>query len=154
MGGRGRCAEAGCWRMPGAARLRAHANTSKRLRASCGCACIRYAWAGLGPPRLEAAPAAPPRPCKDGRAADFVRSLNDMRESADFSGSDRITNDYTLEGPDDANRQLVEGALSTFADYIRAETLSKGLVVGAPPEGAYAQDEQVGSTLLKLALNR
>ena len=87
-------------------------------------------------------------------ARDFVRVINDMRKSADFSVSDRITTYYTLEGPDDANRKLVEGALATFADYIKAETLSKDLVAGAAPEGAYAQDEQVGSTLLKLALIR
>ena len=91
---------------------------------------------------------------REGLARDFVRIVNDMRKSADFSVSDRITTYYTLEGPDDANRKLVEGALDSFADYIKAETLSKDLHEGAAPEDAYSQDEQVGSTLLKLAINR
>ena len=91
---------------------------------------------------------------QEGMARDFVRIINDMRKSADFSVSDRIATYYTLQGPDDANRKLVEGALSTFADYIKAETLTKDLQVGEPPEGAYTQDEAVGSTFVKLAVVR
>ncbi|HST05138.1 MAG TPA: isoleucine--tRNA ligase [Chloroflexia bacterium] len=91
---------------------------------------------------------------QEGMARDFVRIINDMRKSADFSVSDRIATYYTLQGPDDANRKLVEGALSTFADYIKTETLTKDLQVGEPPEGAYTQDEAVGSTFVKLAVVR
>jgi isoleucyl-tRNA synthetase len=91
---------------------------------------------------------------KEGMARDFVRIINDMRKSADFSVSDRITTYYTLDGPDDANRKLVEGALAAFPDYIKAETLSNDLIASQAPQTAYTQDEQVGTTLLKLSVSR
>ena len=91
---------------------------------------------------------------QEGLARDLVRIINDMRKSADFSVSDRITTYYTLDGSDSEDRSLVVGALNSFGDYVRAETLSNDLVQAEPPDGAFAQEEQVGKALLRLAVTR
>jgi isoleucyl-tRNA synthetase len=91
---------------------------------------------------------------EEGLARDLVRIVNDMRKSADFSVSDRIATFYTLEGPEGDDRTLVEGALAGYAAYIMAETLSQSLTEGAGPDGAFTQDEKIGSTVLHLAVKR
>jgi isoleucyl-tRNA synthetase len=91
---------------------------------------------------------------QEGLARDLVRIINDMRKSADFSVSDRITTYYTLDGSDGEDQSLVASALNSFGDYVRAETLSNDLVQAEPPDGAFTQEEQVGNTLLRLAVTR
>lgn len=91
---------------------------------------------------------------QEGLARDLVRIINDMRKSADFEVSDRITTHFQVEGPDDANRQLVSGALSSYQGYIKSETLTSRLVEGEAHDGAYKQDEKMGSTTLRLAVER
>ncbi len=91
---------------------------------------------------------------QEGLARDLVRIINDMRKSADFTVSDRITTYYRVEGPEGDDRSLVEGALKQFGDYLKAETLSRELVDGEADEGAYKQDEKVGSATLHLAVKR
>ena len=91
---------------------------------------------------------------QEGLARDLVRIINDMRKSADFSVSDRITTYYTLDGSDGEDQSLVAGALHSFGDYVRAETLSNDLVQAEPPDGAFTQEEQVGKALLRLAVMR
>jgi isoleucyl-tRNA synthetase len=91
---------------------------------------------------------------QEGLARDLVRIINDMRKSADFEVSDRITTYYRLEGPDDANTKLVAGALSSYKDYIQAETLTRSFVEGDGTDGAYQQQEKLGSATLHLAVQR
>jgi isoleucyl-tRNA synthetase len=91
---------------------------------------------------------------REGLARDMVRVINDMRKSAGFDVSDRITTYVTVEGPEDEDRRRAEGALESFRDYIAAETLSSSLVVGEPADGAYRQDEKVGNATLHLAVKR
>jgi isoleucyl-tRNA synthetase len=91
---------------------------------------------------------------REGMARDLVRVINDMRKSAGFDVSDRITTYVQVEGPDDGDRRLAEGALQQFRDYIAAETLTSNLVEGEPVDGAYRQDEKVGSATLRLAVKR
>jgi hypothetical protein len=59
-----------------------------------------------------------------------------------------------VEGPEDGDRRLAEGALDSFRDYIAAETLTSSLVQGEPAGGAYRQDEKVGNATLHLAVKR
>lgn len=91
---------------------------------------------------------------QEGLARDLVRIINDMRKSADYNVSDRITTYYNVDGPDDANKKLVNGALSGYKDYIRSETLTVDLVDAEAPAGSYSQEEKIGSTTLKLAIRR
>jgi isoleucyl-tRNA synthetase len=91
---------------------------------------------------------------QEGLARDLVRIVNDMRKSADFSVSDRINTYYALDGADDEDRARVEGALRSYEEYIKAETLSNSLVAAEPPDGAFRQEEQLGKALLRLAVKR
>ena len=91
---------------------------------------------------------------QEGLARDLVRVINDMRKSADFSISDRITTYYTVEGPEGSDRTLAEGALQNFADYIKTETLTKDLQIATAPSTAFTQDEKVGEVTLRLAVQR
>jgi isoleucyl-tRNA synthetase len=92
---------------------------------------------------------------QEGMARDLVRVINDMRKSADFDVSDRITIYFQLNGGS-ANGEagLLKGAMENFGDYIRAETLSNGLVEGAAPEGAFTKEEQVGGAAISLGVER
>jgi isoleucyl-tRNA synthetase len=99
---------------------------------------------------------------QEGVARDLVRVINDMRKSADFDVSDRITTYYRLagEGGDGSSKDasVVQGALTRFADYIRAETLSNRLVEvkaeSAVPPGAYTQQEKLGGVTVTLGVER
>jgi isoleucyl-tRNA synthetase len=92
---------------------------------------------------------------QEGMARDLVRVINDMRKSADFDVSDRITTYFRLTGGGaNGDASLLKGAVENFGDYIRAETLSNDLVEGAAPEGAFTQDEQVGGAAISLGVAR
>jgi isoleucyl-tRNA synthetase len=91
---------------------------------------------------------------QEGLARDLVRVINDMRKSAGFDVSDRITTWYALDGDAGQGSELVRGALATFRDYIASETLSKEVREGAPGDGAFTQEEKLGSTTIRLAVQR
>jgi isoleucyl-tRNA synthetase len=92
---------------------------------------------------------------QEGLARDLVRAINDMRKAAGFDISDRITTYYTVgDGGKPEDEALVRGAISNFGDYLRAETLSTELAEGSAPNGAYSQQEKVGSATLDLAVKR
>jgi isoleucyl-tRNA synthetase len=91
---------------------------------------------------------------QEGLARDLVRVINDMRKSANFSVSDRISTYYALDGAEADDRALMTEALKAFGDYIKSETLSSELVEGDPPEDAFTQEEQLGGVLLRLAVKR
>ncbi len=93
-------------------------------------------------------------------ARDLVRVINDMRKSADFDVSDRITTYFRLNGDNGdsgttkRDASLLRGAVENFGEYIRAETLSNALVEGSAPEGAFTQDEQFGGAGISLGVER
>jgi isoleucyl-tRNA synthetase len=91
---------------------------------------------------------------QEGLARELVRTINDMRKAAGFEISDRIVTYYNVTANGDEDGRLVRGALSNFSDYIRAETLSNNMVEGDAPEGAYNQEEQVGTASVRLGLQR
>jgi isoleucyl-tRNA synthetase len=94
---------------------------------------------------------------QEGMARDLVRVINDMRKSADFDVSDRITTYFRLNGEGCSNNGdggLLRGAVENFGEYIRAETLSNALVEGAAPEGAFTQEEQLGGAAISLGVER
>jgi isoleucyl-tRNA synthetase len=91
---------------------------------------------------------------QEGIARDLVRIINDMRKSADFDVSDRISTYYSLEGPDDNDKRRVEGALVTHKGYLEVETLTTALSEGKPPAGAFEHDETIGSTVVHIAVAR
>lgn len=91
---------------------------------------------------------------QEGMARDLVRVINDMRKSADFDVSDRITTYYSLSEGEAGNGDghLLRGALQNFGDYIQAETLSNKIVEGAGNEGTFRQEEKLGAASITLGV--
>ncbi len=91
----------------------------------------------------------------EGIARDLVRIINDMRKSAGFDVSDRITLRYRLvSGEDSVDARHVRDALARHRDYISAETLANELVEGEGMERSYSQREEFGATSVQLAVER
>jgi len=68
----------------------------------------------------------------EGMAREIVHRLQMMRRSAGFDIADYISTYY--QG-DDYTRQV----MTDFGDYIKQETLSRGLIAGVPEEGSYTE---------------
>ena len=90
---------------------------------------------------------------QEGVARDLVRLVNEMRKSAGFAISDRITTTYQVR---DGNGQAARlaAALARFGDYVQQETLSLRLEDTAPPAGAFAQQEKLDGVDLLLSVCR
>jgi len=86
----------------------------------------------------------------EGAARDLVRSVQDARKQAGLAISDRIA----LFVRADAERELLEQTLAAWGDYIRAETLATGLVVGDAPEGAHSETVEFGDGEAVLGIAR
>jgi isoleucyl-tRNA synthetase len=92
---------------------------------------------------------------QEGIARDLVRLVNDMRKSAGFDVSDRITLTYSVSGVDGKDGvESLRGALSGHQEYLKAETLADDMREGAEEEGAYSQDERFGGATVRLAIKR
>ena len=70
-----------------------------------------------------------------------------MRKNAGFDIADYITTHY--QGDAEMARVLRQ-----FEDYVRQETLSRELVEGPPPEGAYSEEQKLGGGSVRLAVRR
>ena len=83
----------------------------------------------------------------EGLARELVRRLQAMRKDAGFNINDRITTNYV------AQSELAQ-VLESWADYIRAETLSTDLVAANPEEGAYIEIQQVDGSEITLGVKQ
>ena len=84
---------------------------------------------------------------EEGLAREVVRRIQSMRKDADFNIEDRITTYYHVEG------ELAE-VFEAWSDYIKQETLSNDLVVGAAPVGAYTDTHNVDGQELVLSVEK
>ncbi len=89
----------------------------------------------------------PPNMAEEGMAREIVHRLQMMRRSAKFDIADYITTYY--QG-DAYIRQVVHN----FADYIKQETLSKGLAEGVSPEDVFVQSFKLGGYEVSLGVVR
>jgi isoleucyl-tRNA synthetase len=83
----------------------------------------------------------------EGLAREVVRRIQAMRKDAGFDIADRITTYYAATG------ELAQ-VFTSWADYIKAETLTTHLVTGEPPEEAYAEKHKVEGQELMLGVKR
>jgi len=83
----------------------------------------------------------------EGLAREIVHRLQTMRKNAGFEIADYITTHY--QGDTDITRVLRQ-----FEGYVRQETLSRELVEGPPPEGAYVEEHKLGGQSVRLAVKR
>ncbi len=81
----------------------------------------------------------------EGLAREVVRRIQDLRKTAGFDISDRITTYYLPS-------ESLRGAIETHADYIKGETLTLELVNGNWPEGATTSEDAFDGETLKLGL--
>jgi len=84
---------------------------------------------------------------QEGLAREVVRRLQDLRKKADFRIEDRITTYYKAEG------KLAE-AITAWAGYIKAETLSEELTTQDPPHGLVTDKAIFDGDALTLAVRR
>jgi len=89
----------------------------------------------------------PPELVAEGVAREIVHRLQTMRRSAGFDIADYITTYY--QG-DTYIRQVMEN----FADYIKQETLSRGLAEGVPEQGVFTESHKLGDHNILLAVTR
>jgi isoleucyl-tRNA synthetase len=88
-----------------------------------------------------------PELADEGLAREIVRRLQTMRKNAGFDIADYITTHYQGDAE-------VARVLRQFEDYVRQETLSRELVEGPPPEGAYSEEHKLGGRSIRLAVKR
>ena len=83
----------------------------------------------------------------EGLARELVHRIQNMRRSAGFDIADHITTYYR-------GAKELDEVVSGHGDYIRQETLSRELVNGSPPQGAYAETHKVNGLDALLAVKR
>ena len=79
----------------------------------------------------------------------MVHRIQNLRRSAGFELTDRITAFYAGEGLDEVRRVMHD-----YAPYIQQETLSDQLVEGAPPEGSATEKLKVEGVEVVLGVER
>ena len=85
----------------------------------------------------------------EGTAREVVHRIQNLRRSAGFELTDRITAFYGGEGLDEVRRVMNE-----YAPYIQQETLSDELVEGAAPEGTATEKLKLEGAEVVLAVQR
>jgi isoleucyl-tRNA synthetase len=83
----------------------------------------------------------------EGLAREIVHRLQTMRKNAGFDIADYITTHYQGDAQ-------ITRVLRQFEVYVRQETLSRELVEGLPPEGAYVEEHKLAGQGVRLAVKR
>jgi isoleucyl-tRNA synthetase len=84
----------------------------------------------------------------EGVSRELVRHLQNMRRNAKFDITDHIITYYQTK------ELLIKQVVSSFADYIKQETLSRELVDGSPPDGAYSEQHRISNSEVSLAIKK
>lgn len=88
-----------------------------------------------------------PELVEEGLARELVHRIQTMRKAADFRIEEYITT-YFVGSP------KIQDVINKFAAYIKQETLSKALIEGTPPDGAYSETVEVDGHKATLAVSR
>ena len=88
-----------------------------------------------------------PELAEEGMARELVHRIQNLRRAANFEITDRITTFYV--GPPPVREVMVK-----FADYIRQETLSEGLVEGEPGKTAHSEKRKLEGMDVLLGVQR
>jgi isoleucyl-tRNA synthetase len=84
---------------------------------------------------------------KEGLRQELVHRIQTLRKQAGFDIADYIET-YYEGGP------LVQRVMQEHAEYIKRETLSRRLVEGKPPEGAFSKSQVIEGEKVNLAVKR
>jgi len=88
-----------------------------------------------------------PELVQEGLAREFVRRVQDLRKQADLDIADRIRL-YYLASP------RLSDAVQAFREYIVNETLTRELVIGAPPHGLAVASDNFDGEEVTLAVQK
>jgi isoleucyl-tRNA synthetase len=88
-----------------------------------------------------------PELADEGLARELVHRIQNMRKAAGFEIADRITVYY-------AGWERLGQVLARHGGYVRAETLANDLVEGAPPDGAYIEEQKLDGRAVTLGVKR
>ena len=83
----------------------------------------------------------------EGLARELVRRIQVMRKEAGFNTEDRIITYSLAEG-------ALSAAVTTWAEYIKAETLSLDLVMAAAPPESYCETHTIEGATITLGVQR
>lgn len=83
----------------------------------------------------------------EGLARELVHRLQTLRKQAGFDIADHIET-YYEGGPS------VKRVMERFAHYVKQETLSRKLVEGKPPEGAFSKSQAIDGNKVNLAVKK
>jgi isoleucyl-tRNA synthetase len=86
---------------------------------------------------------------REGLARDLVRHIQEMRKEADLAVTDRILTYYVGD-------EAIAEVFQTHAEYIKRETLSRGLIPGEPEEAEaeYVKALKLDGRAVKLGIRR
>jgi isoleucyl-tRNA synthetase len=87
-----------------------------------------------------------PELAREGMARELVHRIQNIRKSAGFDIADRIVTYYLAD-------ELAD-VLGTHDEYIRQETLSREIVAGPPPQGAYVEEHDLEGVKVTLGVRR
>ncbi len=88
-----------------------------------------------------------PELLSEGVSREMVRRLQNMRRAANFDVADHIITYYQ-------SAEAVKQVVADFSDYIKRETLSREIVDGFPPNGAYAEKHRILGDDILLAVQK
>ena len=83
----------------------------------------------------------------EGLARELVHRIQTLRKQAGFDIADYIET-YYEGGPS------VKRVMEKFANYVKQETLSRKLVEGMPPEGAFSKSQVIDGNKVNLAVKK
>ena len=89
-----------------------------------------------------------PQLIAEGLSRELVRHLQNMRRNAMFDITDHIITYYQTKEPS------IKQVINTFADYIKQETLSRELIDGLPPDGAYSEKHRISDNEVSLGIKK
>lgn len=88
-----------------------------------------------------------PELLSEGVSREMVRRLQNMRRAANFDVADHIITYYQ-------SAESIKQVVADFNDYIKRETLSREIVDGFPPNGAYAEKHRILGDDILLAVRK
>jgi len=88
-----------------------------------------------------------PELLSEGVSREMVRRLQNMRRAANFDVADYIITYYQ-------SAESIKQVVADFNDYIKRETLSREIVDGFPPNGAYAEKHRILGDDILLAVRK
>ena len=91
----------------------------------------------------------------EGLAREVVRRIQSQRKDAGLNIEDRIQVHYALPGdPASVAKSELANVFSSWADYIRTETLTVELTAAQPPEEAYVDEHEIDGQALQVGITR